>query len=355
MLTSDQIQTLIAIRNRPGSIFNPKGKEYQLPIDVIKRIANVGFDPDPNSDTAKLLHLVAFGDLENVKAMLDINSGLIGKAGHVVTPSGMTVRYVKPYECALGAGDFEMAQLIAGYFDEFVDGAEEKAAQDKKYLPHIEALAQQVESKKSTYDVAPLIQQVIDAPDKEVAAALNNSQDLSIPLCKVLQEFRDAVRPPVKKTVGLHYQHYTAILQVLELLGIKWELLSKSYTNYDRCNLVWRQLFGFLSRSLSYPERCALARSCEDNERTLVCKYNSQRSFPESCDSFVGSGSGLGFDFAILGMWVGSNPSLSVFAYWLRVALENLYLTKTGNLLHLCSQYPRGSETNCEKRRRLGV
>ena len=291
MLTREQNYTLFTCLQRKG---------INAPKDVRKLIANVGFDPDPNSDTATLLRLVAFGDLANVKAMLDANPALIGKAGHTVTPSGLLVRYVKPYECALGAGNFEMAKLIAGYFDQFTDGAEEKAAQDKKYLPHIEALAAQLESKNPTYDVAPLIQQIINASDSEVTAALNKSQDLNIPLCKALKEFRDVVRPPEQQTTGLHYNHYTTILQVLDLLDNRWQSLSKNYKNYARCDLVWRQVFGFLARSLSFPERCALARACQDNEQTLVCKYNNQQSFPESCDR-SSEAVGLGFDFAIFG------------------------------------------------------
>ena len=356
MLTREQIQTLIAIRNRPGSVLNPQGIAYRLPTDVIRKIANVGFDPDPNSDTATLLRLVAFGDLANVKAMLDANPALIGKAGHVVTPSGLLVRYVKPYECALGAGNFEMAKLIAGYFDQFTDGAEEKAAQDKKYLPHIEALAAQLESKQPTYDMTSLIQQIIDAPDSEVTAALNKSQDLNIPLCKAIHEFRGAVRPAGQQTAGLHYQHYTTILQVLDLLASKWQSLSKNYTNYARCDLVWDQLFGFLSRSLSFPERCALARACKDNEQTLVCKYNNQETFPESCDR-SSEGSGLGFDFAIFGAVRGPLPAAPVGGVWGTLldragacaALEKLCRTKTISLRRLCSQHPNHIHTKRRK------
>ena len=35
-------------------------------------------------------------------------------------------------------GDPEMANMIAGYFEQFADGAGEKAAQDAKYRTHIE-------------------------------------------------------------------------------------------------------------------------------------------------------------------------------------------------------------------------
>ena len=42
MLNRSQIYTMIAIRNRPGSVFNPKGREYRLPIDVIQKIEKSG-------------------------------------------------------------------------------------------------------------------------------------------------------------------------------------------------------------------------------------------------------------------------------------------------------------------------
>ena len=89
MINRPQIETLIAIRNRPGSPFNPHGTDYRLPVDVIKQIANVGLDPDPNSDIATLLHHIAYSDLASAKAILDVNPSLIGKASHVQTPSGL--------------------------------------------------------------------------------------------------------------------------------------------------------------------------------------------------------------------------------------------------------------------------
>lgn len=339
MLTREQIITLIVIRNQQGSVLNPKGNAYRLPNDVINMIANIGYDPDPNSDTATLLRLVAFGDLNNVRTMLDNNPNLIGKAGHAVTPSGLLIRYVKPYECALGACNVEMAKLIAGYFDQFTDGAEEKAAQDKKYHHYFASLKAQLESKNPSYDMAPLIQKIIDAPDSEVTAALNKSQDLNIPLCKAINEFRDAVRPRAQQTAGLHYQHYTTILQVLELLDNKWQSLSKSFSNYDRCDLVWIQLFGFLSRSLPFPERCALARACLDKEQTLACKYNNQQSFPESCDRSYEM-NGLGIDYAILGGRAAAGPrqdAVSVFARF-RLVFGKLLSNKVNLLAALMQQ-----------------
>jgi len=71
--------------------------------------------------------------------MLDANPKLIVSSSNTVTPSGLIVRCVTPYECALGAGDPEMAGMIAKYFDQFTNGSEEKEKQDAKYRPHLEA------------------------------------------------------------------------------------------------------------------------------------------------------------------------------------------------------------------------
>jgi hypothetical protein len=70
-----------------------------------------------DSDIAKLLHDIAYGDLLSAKALQEVNPRLFLQASHVETLSGLKNMHTTPLECALGAGDSEMAKMIAPYFD----------------------------------------------------------------------------------------------------------------------------------------------------------------------------------------------------------------------------------------------
>ena len=138
---------------------------------IIQMISNIGLDPDVNGDTAQLLKHVAYGNLVAAKAMLDINPKLIVMSSNTVTPSGHIVRCVTPYECALGAGDPEMAKMIAKYFDQFTNGSEEKERQDAKYRLHLESMLKA----NTPFDFTSLLNALIKAQPEEVYAALNNT------------------------------------------------------------------------------------------------------------------------------------------------------------------------------------
>jgi hypothetical protein len=303
MLNRSQIETLIAIRNRPGSPFNPHGTTYRLPIDVIKQIANVGFDPDSESDIAKLLHHIAYGDLASAKIMLDANRSLIGKASHVQTPSGLIVRYVKPYECALGGGDPEMAKMIAGYFDQFTDGAAEKAAQDAKYRTHIEDMLNP--EKNPPYDFTLLIETLMAAKPADVTAALNRDTTHDSALRDVLEQFRKDFTPGMI-TSGLHF-NYQHLLRAYEVYDQNYENLYKSGGNdYDKLRLFSRQIIGFIQRSLPAIDRMVYAQSLYDvvEQKTEIKRSfkftHDEGSFPDTSGGH-GALSGLGFEYFAAG------------------------------------------------------
>ena len=195
MLNRSQILTMIAIRNREGSVFNPKGKAYKLPANIIEKISVIGFDP--NSDAATLLHHIAYGDLVAAKTMLDANPRLALEAGHVETPSGLKVMHTTPLQCALGAGDPEMAEMIAPFFEQFAGGVKEREEQYIRYRSHIESMLNQ-----PGYDFKPLLDLIIQSSPEDITAALQHTLNPESNLYKGFKKFR-ADFTPGKMTVGM--------------------------------------------------------------------------------------------------------------------------------------------------------
>jgi hypothetical protein len=85
MFSHSQHTTMSLMRNRHGTLFS------LLPRDVMKyisRLTDAGYD---ESDIAKLLHVVAYGNPAAVIAMLDKNPRLLLEAGNVRDPAGNTI------------------------------------------------------------------------------------------------------------------------------------------------------------------------------------------------------------------------------------------------------------------------
>lgn len=278
MLTKRQVYTMLVLRRRENNIFSV------LPEEIIDYIGQVS--QDPNSDIAKALHHAAYASQEDVNAliaMLEKNPRLLLEAGNVVTPGGLDVRRVTIYECLLGAGDPEFAKMVEPYFEKILDnnepiGEEERKHQYERYRPHIEALAKEVESKQSAFDLNPLFDCIKQSSPEDIRAALNKDMQYESVLRDALIAFRNVVRP-TRKTVGMHYEHYSTLQQAFDLLDDEWQELSSSYTNYDKCDLVWRQIIGYLQLSLPAVDRFAFAHAFKDKERTANFIY-ADGSFP---------------------------------------------------------------------------
>lgn len=104
----------------------------------------------------------------------------------------------------------------------------------------------------------------------------------------------------------MHY-NYPTLIHAFELYDRKWNNLYRlSGNNYDKCDLVWRQVIGYLQRGLPAVDRFAFAQGLYDlveNKKPLVRQTNYQYGedvFPDMASS-VSSFSVLGFDFGIYG------------------------------------------------------
>lgn len=300
--------------------------------DTIDNIMQVGLEHDAEFEEA--LHHVAYGKLDEVKQMLANNPHLLLQAGTVVTPGRLTVRRTTLLECALGAGDPEMAEIILPYFDNIEGGEEVKQSQLERFRPHIDGIME------LNYDLTDLFEIINAASDEDVTQALNKNFDHESDLNQALQSFREAVRPS-EIVNGMHYAYYATLLQTFEKLADEdeWKAFSRNYSNYDRCSLVWRQVVGYLQIGLPAIDRSNFAGAFNRSSRSFNFKYNETASYPDFSDADSGPPifSGLGYDFAIsLGdRWPRGCPSAPCAPHgrWRRLvhasAFQNLCRTKT--------------------------
>lgn len=308
MLTRDQVYTMLLLRKREDNIFSV------LPDELICHISDFG--QDPNNEIHRALRLAVSGeekDMTKLVEMVNANPHLLFQAGNVITRGGVPVIRTTLYEFFLGEGDPDGAKQIEFGFAKISNGENERLRQYERYRPHIEALAKQVESKQPALDLRPLIDIIKHSSPADITAALNKNMQHESALRDALMAFRDAVRPK-RVTVGMHYQHYTTLQQALELLDSEWAVLSNNYTDYHKCRLVWRQIIGYLQRSLPAVDRFAFARAFEDKERTLNYKYENG-SFPDALFDAGGDLAlvGVGFDDAVCG-----RPTFSSSCRWAR-------------------------------------
>jgi hypothetical protein len=301
MLTREQLHAFLCMRNRKGTLF------FSWQKDLIFYMGEVSTHGAFNKDSgiAVLLHHIVYGDLQSAKAMLELNPRLVLQAGHVVTPSGLKVVHTTPFECALGAGDPEMAQMIAPYFDSKIisGGAAVREKQYARYRPCIDNMP-----KQKSYDFTLLLHAIEQASPQDVAAALHNDLRHQSALSDALEQFRKAFIPD-KITVGMHF-NYQHLLHAYEVYDQEYDRL-RNGDNFSKNYLFCRQVIGFIQRSLPAIDRMVFAQSLYDVveqeveiQRSFKFKYDNS-NFPDTSSGFT-SHSGLGFEYFAMGK--GSAP-----------------------------------------------
>ncbi|HAU0232666.1 TPA: hypothetical protein ACT9K7_003239 [Legionella pneumophila] len=293
MPSRDQVYAMLMLRNREENLFST------LPMELIQEIGD--FHEGPNSDIAKALQYAAYARKEDVRElinMLEDNPRLLLETGNVKTPGGDEIRRVTIYEFALGAGDYELAEIVQGYFSRINDGEKQMMRQYERYKPHIESMLDQ-----KPYDLSPLFELIKKATLQEVTALLNKNMTGDNELCKALVKFRKDWAPRVLTKPGMHY-NYASLQHAFELLDREWDNLYESSGNdYDKIRLVWRQLIGFEMRRLPGIDRCVTAQSVltiMDQNENVIRSYkfkNNEGDFPitDSDNSL----DGLGGDFGV--------------------------------------------------------
>ncbi|VEG89798.1 hypothetical protein [Legionella spiritensis] len=325
MLIRSQIATLVILRSREGNLFS------QLPLEMVHHIYKMS--GEPTSDIGKLLHAVISGHSDSVKTMLDANPRLLLQASDVITPSEDTVAYVTPYECALGAGDVEMAVEIASYFSRIKGGQTDRASQYARYKWHIDHMPHQ-----PVYDFKPLFQIINNSSDDDVRAALNKNFEHPGTLNDALMEFRKAFKPGIIKS-GMHF-NYMNMLQVLETFHLAFQESDNVVFNDDRYHLGWLQVCGFIMRGLPACDRQALAQGLQNIvllkkpvTRSFKCSIGDKELPVKEYDSM-----GFGFDFTINELGCRTEKRFNSDIYHFISLLETYYQTKLEGLQNLYIQ-----------------
>ncbi|STX27954.1 Uncharacterised protein [Legionella beliardensis] len=299
MLDKKQSITVLMIKNRRFEHNNPLG---WLPQEICAHIINMGYDRDSNSDIGKALQHAAFARTEDVKALLTLlkeNPSLLLQSGDVKTPGGDEVRRVTVYEFLLGAGDYGLAKKVEGYFAKINNGEQERVRQYERYKPHIDSILNQ-----KPYDLSALIELIKKAPPKEIMALLNKKATTETELGRTLLQFRKDWAPRVLNEPCMHY-NYASLMHAFEILDReRAELYKTSGNNYNKLDLVWRQLIGFEMRRLPGIDRCTMAQGIhyvidkKDIARTYKFRGGgAMKEFPitNKDDSL----NGLGADFSV--------------------------------------------------------
>lgn len=308
----------------------------QLPPEIIREISTFGRD---DTEFNKALNHAAYGQLDDVKKILEKNPALVLLAGNVTTPGGLQVKNTTLLEFALLSGDPEMAEMILSYFDQLknADGSKQAGADEEKQrqLSRCKAAIDELPNQQP-YDLTKLIGIIKAATPADVTAALNKDMKHPSELRDALMQFRKDVSSGTVKKPQMHY-NYQTLIRALEIYDREWNSLYRaSGNNYDKCDLVWRQVIGYLQRSLPAVDRFAFARGHYDLvenkkplERKTDYKYDNG-SFPaiSPTDSSL---TGLGFDY---GIYVGVGGRRCGRGGML---LQNLCRTKTSDLQNLCS------------------
>ena len=233
--------------------------------------------------------------------MLEVNPRLVLQVGHTETLSGLKVLHTTPLECALGAGDPAMAEMIAPYFDKFNGGEAVRNEQHARYLQHIEEMLNP--EKNPPYDFTLLIKTLQSAKPEDVQAALNLDMSHDSALRDVLVQFRKDSTPGSIK-IGMHF-NYQHLLRAYEVYEKYNNLYYSCSDDLNKSLLFSRQVIGFIQRNLPAIDRMVFAQGLFDVienkiriKRSLAFK-DDLVNFPTTAgdSSCLGLGFGLGFSY----------------------------------------------------------
>lgn len=269
-----------------------------LPTDLIfYAVDKVVYNSDPNSEIAQLLHHIAHGNPDEVEKKLKANPQLLLQASDARDPAGNLIQRVTPYECALGAGDEDIVAKIAAFFPMLPQGEAERTGQTKHYEHSIMTMLSQAPG----YDFASLVEIIKKSSAEDVRAALSLDFTHPSPLLHALEAFRIYFSPRVIAG-GMHF-NYANLLKAYEIFVTEFVKLYKaSGNNYNKCDLFWRQVIGYLQRGLPACDRQAFAQGIEyiieqlePNQRSFKLRGETDGSFPLTQG---GEFLGLGFEQA---------------------------------------------------------
>jgi len=283
---SSEILTLIKLRNREGTIF------HAMPQDIFKLMIGPGVPViNPETDIEKLLYQVAYGNLEQVKVILDKNPELLKHKGNVTAPSGDLIFHTFALTCAIGAGDYEMATLIKSYFPKISGGEDEAINQCAIYKDPVQIMLVQ-----RYYNLSELMAILLNSSKRDVELALQcdikHESKLNLALATFRKHFTSRVI-----TEGMHF-NYRDLLHAFSIYMQTFnKLLEKGGSDFTKIFEI--QVIGYIQRKLPACLRQAFTQGIyyivdegQPLERSFQCRITDKK-FPDTTDD--NSLKGLGY------------------------------------------------------------
>jgi hypothetical protein len=291
MLTNRQIFTLFLCNESKDN------RQPWIPAEIVNIIA---FNQAPSVAAAKLLHHVAYGELDEAKQMIASDPTLLLQASDVETPAGLLVKRVTAYECALGSGDPEMTAMIKPYFAFIFNGDHECEVQYEKYRWHIANITQQ-----KPYDLTILMRTLINSTNEEIEAALLFDNTRTSALQIALAQFRKDFMPGILAQPGMHF-NYQNLFHAYKILEQNFYKLSN-----NQCLIFFRQILGYELRSLPARDRQIYAWGLFESilqkkapPRTFALRNELSCTFPITAGDSSQTGLGYDYYFDIFASWV---------------------------------------------------
>lgn len=296
MTPSRTMTTLLALQKYRRTVF------FEAPLEILVGINEYVY---ANPEIQKALNHAAYARAEDVAALLDMleqNPNLLLQEGYAQTPGGDEVTNVTLYEFILGAGDYDLANNVQGYFSRIDNGEQEMRRQYERYRPHIEGMMTQEPD-----NLECLIELIKQATPEEISALLNNEEmPYDSELCQAMEQFRRDRAPKVLDKPCMHY-NYQSPIHAFQLLNREWDNLVNG-NNYDKVDLVWR-VIGFELRRSPGIGRCMMAQGLQsviDRKEPVERSYKFAYGGGDFQDCRTDdSHTGLGFHFGLDVYWGG--------------------------------------------------
>jgi hypothetical protein len=249
----------------------------------------------------QVVHAALNGDEDLAHRMIKANPRYLLSRETVTDFSGRTYTDLTPFQAALVTGDDAMAKMMKPYFDRLQDGQVKMQKQVSEIFPNGIEEHEKSQKEKSETKFKPMLDAVTDTIKKaspaDLQAALSLTDNNST-LRKALDIFRAAftglshAEASKEKIFNPHY-----LLAAFEAYANKFDW---NTPDWNKSNLFWRQVIGFVQRFLPATYAQAFAYGLYDIvEKKHSCprlfnfKYDLDFSFYPLGRSSVG----LGFNF----------------------------------------------------------
>jgi hypothetical protein len=322
-LNVEQAYVIMLAQRVVGNIF------AELPAEIVHHICTVA---NPNPRLKKALYHAAFGELDDLKAMLEEAKQeseeslklLLLPTETTGTPFGVTAKNTTLLECATLAGDPEMVAMIKPYFSQVTDESKKEMEHAmERQLARCKRCIDAMKTQKPE-DLTDLFNVIKAASAQDVAEELKTGKQYDkkyqSDLRNALNNWRQAKLDSSNREIDVlrkprMFCNYQNWIHVNEYLNIewdqnKWRNLIVNGDNYAKIYLILRQLRGFIELiELPALERFAFANGEVDPPAAQITRSPNYKysagSFPHFDRSSIDSHSGLGFDsyISIYGGW----------------------------------------------------